>query len=142
MNKTILIILAIIILLSGGWYFSRNEGSVKSIQKTENPVMKAGSYEIYSVDKLSRADNGNVVLFFRASWCPTCRALDTDIKANLSKIPENLSILDVDYDNSTELKKKYRVTYQHTLVQVDSKGDMVAKWSGSETLSRIINNIK
>ena len=37
-------------------------------------MMKKGSYEPYSVGKLAYADGGDVVLFFRASWCPTCKA--------------------------------------------------------------------
>ena len=85
---------------------------------------------------------GNVVLFFRASWCPKCRALDADINANIKNIPGNLTILNVDYDNSTELKKKYGVTYQHTLVQVDKSGAMIKKWAGSPTLADFIMEVK
>jgi thiol-disulfide isomerase/thioredoxin len=70
------------------------------------------------------------VLFFHASWCPTCRAADANIKANLLSIPSGLTIHQVDYDSSTELKKKYGVTYQHTFVQVDESGTLIKKWSG------------
>lgn len=62
-----------------------------------------GTYEAYDTSLLAKADNGDVVLFFRASWCPTCRALDTDIKNNT--IPSNLTILDINYDDSAELRK-------------------------------------
>jgi hypothetical protein len=48
----------------------------------------------------------------------------------------------VDYDNSTALKQKYGVTMQHTLVQVDAKGNLIAKWTGSPTLSALTGNIK
>ena len=102
----------------------------------------AGSYESYAPEKLAFAETGNVVLFFRASWCPTCRALEKDIKENLSSIPTDLKILDVDYDNSSELKRKYGVTTQHTLVQVDKDGNMISKWSGSPTLSSLVLQIK
>ena len=102
----------------------------------------AGSYESYAPEKLAYAETGNVVLFFRASWCPTCRALEKDIKENLSSIPTDLKILDVDYDNSSELKRKYGVTTQHTLVQVDKDGNMISKWSGSPTLSSLVLQIK
>lgn len=100
-----------------------------------------GSYEVYSPEKLALADTGHVVLFFRASWCPTCRGLDKDIRAHLDTIPGNLAILDVNYDDSTELKKKYGVTYQHTLVQVDSSGNLIKKWMGSPTLSDVVSEI-
>ena len=104
-------------------------------------IMTSGSYEAYSEDKLSMAEKGDVVLFFRASWCPTCRALDSDIKSNLKNIPEDLTILNVDYDNSKDLKQKYGVTYQHTLVQVDKDGNLIKKWSGSPTLSELVREV-
>ena len=108
----------------------------------DESMMKKGSYETYSTDKLALANSGNVVLFFRAKWCPTCRALDADIRANMNKIPGDLTILDVDYDDSTALKQKYGVTYQHTLVQVDANGNQIAKWSSSPTLSALVSQVK
>lgn len=114
-----------------------------SMMDNGDTMMKAGSYEAYSSEKIALASpTHDVVLFFRASWCPTCRALDSDIKANLGKIPSSLSILDVDYDNSTALKQKYGVTYQHTFVQVDKDGNLIKKWSGSSTLSALIEEVK
>lgn len=106
-------------------------------------MMKAGSYEAYSPEKIAIASaDHDVVLFFRAGWCPTCRAVDADIKANLGKIPSSLTILDVDYDNSTALKQKYGVTYQHTFVQVDKDGNLIKKWSGSPTLTALVAEVK
>jgi thiol-disulfide isomerase/thioredoxin len=101
----------------------------------------SGRYEAFANEKLAFANEGDVVLFFRASWCPSCKALDDNIKANLSNIPENLLILDTDYDSSNELKQKYGVTTQHTLVQVDATGEMIQKWSGGSTLDSIIANL-
>ncbi len=169
MNKTISIIISLLIL-AGGFYLYSTTGSTDKMmddkgammeevdtssdsmmKDTEGAMMedgsdmtmsKAGSYVAYSADKIKLAETGKVVLFFRASWCPTCRGLDADIKANMNKIPADVTILDVNYDNSAELKKKYGVTYQHTLVQVDSNGGQIAKWSSSPTLSDIVKNIK
>ena len=139
----------IILLIIGGIYSlvtnpvdkpDEGDKSATTTEPTEVSIM-AGSYEVYAPAKLARADLGHVVLFFRAGWCPTCRALDADIKANFSAIPSNLTILDVDYDNSTELKRQYGVTYQHTLVEVDSKGRMIKKWSGSPTLQALVGQV-
>jgi thioredoxin-related protein len=105
-------------------------------------VMSKGSYGVYSQEKLAMANDGKVVLFFKASWCPSCRALDADIKANLGSIPAGVAILEVDYDSSADLKKKYGVTMQHTLVQVDANGEMINKWSGGATLATVAANIK
>lgn len=110
---------------------------------TTDVMIKAGSYEVYSEDKVALAsDTNDVVLFFRASWCPTCRSLDKNIKENITNIPAGLTILDVNYDSSKDLKQKYGVTYQHTLVQVDKDGNMIKKWSGSPTLLSLVSEVK
>jgi hypothetical protein len=53
-----------------------------------------------------------------------------------------VTILKTDYDKETELKKKYGVTYQHTLVQVDKSGNMIKKWSGGGTLDNLLSQIQ
>lgn len=107
-----------------------------------NDVMvKAGTYEPYSEEKLALAEDGKVVLYFSASWCPTCRALDADIVGNLSQIPEDVHILKIDYDSAVELRQKYGVTTQHTLVEVDAEGNQLSKWSGSLTLSALLDKL-
>jgi thioredoxin 1 len=117
--------------------------TAKNVAEEKDTAMKAGSYEAYSLEKVATASADHaVVLFFRASWCPTCISVDKDIKANLSKIPSSLSILDVNYDNSTALKQKYGVIYQHTFVQVDKDGKLIKKWSGSPTLSALVSEVK
>jgi thioredoxin 1 len=117
-----------------------DKGMDKPMEKGD--VMMKGSYEAYSAEKIARAEKGDVILFFHASWCPSCRGLDADISTNMSMIPEGVSILKVDYDNETELKKKYGVTSQHTLVQVDKDGNLIKKWSGGSKLSAVIAEIK
>ena len=37
-------------------------------------MVEKGSYELYAPEKLAKANEGDVVLFFRATWCPTCKA--------------------------------------------------------------------
>lgn len=103
-------------------------------------MAKVGIYEDYSPEKL--ASNENIVLFFKASWCPSCKAVDSDIVSHLESIPNDLTILKVDYDNSAELKKKYGVTSQHTFVQVDKDGNLIKKWLGSPTLAKLVAEVK
>ncbi len=105
-------------------------------------MKEKGSYVPFDSALLAKAQNGKVVLFFRASWCPMCKGLDANIRANVGEIPEGVTILDVDYDNSAEMKKKYGVTYQHTMVQVDVDGTLIKKWSGSPTLAVLVSEIK
>lgn len=112
------------------------------MEKTGDTMMAKGSYEPYAAAKLAMAEKGKVILFFRASWCPTCKALDADIKSHLGDIPAGVTILDVDYDNSTALKQKYGVTHQHTLVQVDAQRNQIAKWDASPTLASLLSGVK
>jgi thiol-disulfide isomerase/thioredoxin len=153
MNKNYILIavVALAVILGVGWYAYSERGVVmddgaasgNSMDKPEGAMMdKQGSYEAYAPEKLALANDGKVVLFFRASWCPTCRVLDADIRGNLGNIPEGVAILDVNYDTATELKQKYGVTYQHTLVQVDAEGNQIAKWTGSPTLAALLGQVE
>lgn len=123
---------------------NQNETSEKEPELADDTnFAPVGSYEIYSPEKISeKSKTSRVVLFFNATWCPTCRALDKNIKANLSAIPGDITILSVDYDTYKDLKQKYGVTYQHTLVQVDGEGNMLKKWSGSSNLSKLVQEVK
>lgn len=112
--------------------------------ETPTPTIEAmqkdpGTYEDYDESKLAKANDGEVVLFFKANWCPTCQALDTDI--SMHEVPDGITILKVDYDTETALKQKYGITYQHTLVQVDADGNMIQKWAGSPTLQSIVEKL-
>ncbi len=102
----------------------------------------AGRYEPYDESKLAFADSGAVVLFFKAEWCPSCRVLEKDILSKKDQIPEDLTILTLDYDTELELRKKYGVTTQHTFVQVDSAGNMIKKWSSDVTLDAFTSHVK
>lgn len=113
-----------------------------AMMEKDGAMMSKGSYEKYDPSKLAMAESGKVVLFFKASWCPSCRTLDADIKANMSAIPAGVTILEVDYDASADLKQKYGVTMQHTMVQVDAQGNLINKWSGGSTLASVVGNIK
>lgn len=110
--------------------------------KKEAAVIQKGSYQAYDASKLSLANSGDVVLFFHAPWCPTCRTANSDIEANLESIPAGVTILKTDYDSSTDLKKKYGVTYQHTFVQVAANGTMIKKWSGGNSLASILSQVQ
>jgi thiol-disulfide isomerase/thioredoxin len=82
-------------------------------------------------------DNGTVVLFFNATWCPTCKETTKNLEADPAAIPAGLTVVSVDFDSSDELKQKYGITTQHTFVQVDADGNELAKWTGSATADEI-----
>jgi len=88
------------------------------------PASQPGDYTEY-YDGAIEETAGTKVLFFHASWCPKCRALEEDIEA--SEIPDNFTIFKVDFDSATELRQRYGVTLQTTIVYVDDDGDALAK---------------
>lgn len=105
------------------------------VQQNEEP----GSYLTFKDYEASkeRFANADVVLFFNANWCSTCKIARDNIESNLESIPSNLAIVVVDFDNETDLRKKYGVTIQHTFVQIDKDGNLLAKWAGSTTAEEI-----
>jgi thiol-disulfide isomerase/thioredoxin len=84
-----------------------------------------GEYKDYSAEAVS-ATEGTRLLFFHASWCPQCRALDASIKQ--SDIPSGVTIFKVDYDSNQALRKQYGVTVQTTVVRLDAQGNLVEKY--------------
>lgn len=162
-GKMMMKLLMGVIIIGGGYFFfaKDNAASKDTIKKSETKVavtknenkpvetpiasvatVTAGSYEVYDASKIAKAKTGKVILFFRASWCPSCKALDKDIREHLKDIPEDVTILDVDYDKYTDLKKQYGVVMQHTLVQVDADGKEMKKWQGIPTLADVLIELK
>ena len=111
----------------------------EAMKKDDAAMMVKGSFTDYDAAKLADAEKGDVVLYFSAPWCPTCQEANKNF--NASSAPDGLTLLKVDYDSSTELKKQYGVTYQHTFVQVDKDGKLLKKWSGSTTYDNLKEEI-
>ncbi len=102
-------------------------------EKQAEPAVAPGRYvdwADYDADRAAYADS-DVVLFFHAPWCPSCRATEASIDAD--GVPDGLTLVKVDFDSATDLRQQYGVTYQHTYVHVDPDGTALKKWTGSET---------
>jgi thiol-disulfide isomerase/thioredoxin len=102
------------------------------MKKDEAMVKIAGSYSAYSSSAVTAAlaAKKNVVLFFHASWCPSCK----EANANFLKetAPANTAVFKVDYDTSKDLKVKYGVTSQHTFVSLNADETLKKKSSGAK----------
>ncbi len=109
---------------------SNFEPNQVTIPVNTKPQASPGQYVDYDEQKFT-ATTGTRVLFFHASWCPQCRSLESSIKS--SQLPENTSIFKVDFDNSSDLKQKYGVTLQTTVVLVDASGNLVKKFVAYDT---------
>lgn len=128
-------------------YSSKNLAPAKDQPSSQQAATNAdaeapapGAYLDYSEQAFADAQ-GTRILFFHAAWCPQCKALDASIKAGV--VPANTTILKVDYDSSQDLRRKYGVTTQTTLVLVDSNGDLVNRYIAYSTpsLDALISNL-
>lgn len=110
---------------------------------SEESSAVAGQYITYGTYETSAAEfsDTNVVLFFNAAWCSTCQVARENFEASLDQIPTDLTIVVVDFDTATEVRKKYGVTVQHTFVQIDPAGEAVGKWSGSTSIEQIVAQV-
>lgn len=159
MNKYILIV--IIIFLLGGIFFVSNQNKQtedakdtpliqKNAPSSENDDQSVASissrYVEYKKSILEETFEKRRVLFFYASWCPTCRPIDAEFESKKGTLPEDLVVIRVNYNDpetdqaEKDLAKKYNITYQHTFVQIDNRGEEITKWNGggvAELLSRI-----
>lgn len=109
--------------------------------KPEAMMQKSTGYVEYDAAKVTEAlaSGQKVALFFHATWCPSCKALDKAINSSLSSIPADTLIVKVDYDTSTDLKKKYRVVGQHTTVILNADGTEKSKKLGARTIAEVLN---
>jgi hypothetical protein len=98
------------------------------------------SYETYSTAP-EKYSTSNVVLFYNAYWCSTCKAARDGFESGLGEIPEGLTIVLVDFDENTEMRKKHDVIVQHTFVQIDSSGNELQRWYGSTLVSEISEKV-
>lgn len=142
----VFIIFSLIIIFGGLLFFKDGFRAFKSNQSSPTSpqlLMDRMSYLDYSENNRIQAQKyGKTVLFFAATtWCQTCSALDKEIKERISNIPPDVTILKVDYDNDREMKTKYKVTQQHTLVVLDKSGNETKRWIGGN-FDLMINELK
>lgn len=113
----------------------------------ENKKISDSRYIKFNKDDFDSNTQERRVLFFYASWCPTCQPADANFSENQNNLPEDVLLIRVNYDDSDteqaekDLATKYGITYQHTFVQIDSSGKEVAKWNGGQ-FDKLISNLK
>ena len=120
--------------------------STDSMEPTEamtddSMMAESSGYVEYSESAYAEAEGKQRVLFFHASWCPTCKIANAELLDRLADIPEDVVVFKVDYDTETELKDTYGVTYQHTFVLVDDDDQAVTKWNGGG-VDAILNKVQ
>lgn len=147
-NKFIVLVILLVVGLSVYFYGQSRVGinnptPVEEVSKptatSVAPFSNNGRYREYSESEYGLAADQKRVIFFHASWCPTCKVANEEFTSQADKIPEDVVLFKTDYDTETELKKKYGITYQHTFVLVDENGDEIKKWNGGG-IEELINN--
>lgn len=98
----------------------------------QTQTQPAGTYTAYNPEAIAKTQ-GRQIIFFHAPWCPQCRALEQSIQSG--SIPAGVTIYKTDYDTSTDLRQKYGVTIQTTLVEIDSSGRLIQKYVAYDTPS-------
>ena len=99
------------------------EATADAAEGADADADAAGEYLDYE-DGVIEATAGPKALFFHASWCPKCRALDEDLRTEGA--PAGLTVFKVDFDSRTDLRQRYGVTLQTTIVFVDDAGELIS----------------
>ncbi len=71
----------------------------------------------------AQADGKPVVLHFHADWCPTCRAQQKSLDTLKAEPKLDVTVLTVNYDTETELKKQFKVRGQSTFIAFKGKDE-------------------
>lgn len=72
----------------------------------------------YSAAMLADAQKADkpVALHFHADWCPTCRAQDKALQTLKTEKGLDITVLVVNYDTEKDLKRRFKVNAQSTIV--------------------------
>lgn len=157
MNKTLVSIVLVVLALIGGGVFyllstddvQQAEDQMSGQNDNAQPVgddssgsgtQSTGVYVDYEENIVANTE-GTKLLFFHAQWCPQCRALEADIER--TGVPSGVTIIKVDYDSNQQLRQRYGVTLQTTVVRVNDAGELVKKFVayGDPTLAAVIENV-
>lgn len=157
MNKsaTIFIAVLVVLVLAAGTFFmfAGNQTSTDSVptshtnairtypgettNSTETMAEPPRSYVVHQDGVLENYEDKRRVLFFYASWCPTCQPVDRELREE-AILPADVMVIRVNYndpdtDSAEEaLAEKYGITYQHTFVIIDGQGNELDKWNGGD----------
>lgn len=100
------------------------EGGMESAPAAQEPQeLPVGQYTEYTDGVIG--DGFPAVLFFAASWCPSCQANDARLSEWYNNGGLYISVYKIDYDNSADLKARYGVVQQDTFVRIDAEGNAV-----------------
>ena len=140
MNRNMIIGLLALALVATGSYLYSPRITKQPVVEPEVMIEKTNStssrYLPYTESAYQSAKDKRVVLYFYATWCPSCKVANAEFLASPEKIPEDTIVLRINYndpdtdEDEKALSRKYGITYQHTFVQLDKDGKEITKWNG------------
>jgi thioredoxin 1 len=94
----------------------------------------------YSAVALAEAEKANqpVALHFHADWCPTCRAQDKVVQTLKTETGLDLT---VNYDTEKELKRRFKVNSQSSLIVLRGQKE-TARLVGDTSIDGIRDALK
>jgi len=140
----LLIIFLLVAFGIGAYMFSQrspDEDKKTLVVQNKNEGLNKGvnsRYVAHFKTALDDAVPNRRVLFFYANWCSTCQPADANLRANTGRIPEDITVIRVNYNDTDtdqeekDLAKKYNIVYQHTFVQIDAEGNEITRWNGGQ----------
>ena len=159
-NVAIIVVLALVFLGVGALLITRKSmSSVTDDNRATSTMEGVEVDEVGNIDTVSdryleympgifaSTKSTRRVLFFYANWCPICVPADENFRANIDKIPSDVTLIRVNYNDSDtddaekSLARKYDVTYQHTFIQIDGDDKVVTIWNGGQ-IGELLTNIK
>lgn len=82
-------------------------------------------------------------LYFKANWCLNCKLLEDELKEK--GFPDGIDIYEVDFDQAKDLREKYSVNNQHTLILLNDKEEEIWRdmsWDYTKVIETIKQTIK
>ena len=116
------------------------DNSDMPVEEEMQENVKVGNVYVEYSDEVMADTQNPKILFFHATWCPTCKAANTAFEEIENTI--GLDVVKVDYDEYGDLKSQYGVVSQHTFVLVDGNGNMLKRWYGSKNYEEILEELQ
>lgn len=89
----------------------------------EQVVAAQAVYASYDASVLTSGQRS--LLFFHASWCPYCKEADAELQRIYEEQAAVISTYKVDFDTETDLRDRFGVSTQHTVVLIDEQGEIL-----------------
>lgn len=99
------------------------------------------SYQEFDQKKFDAvlASHQPTMLYFYANWCGTCAVQEPKYEEVMKSYAHPIQAFRVDFDQSKELRMKYRVFLQSTAVFIGADGQVLGRLVGEQEKSDIIS---